>query len=91
MSQGSPSPPNSLASPIRGWWTQQPGLPQLWRSLIDFEAKAIVPGLLQTAEYERAIIKGVAPAIAEAELGNRVAARTLVQEYRPRDPSTVAA
>ncbi|MBV9162655.1 MAG: helix-turn-helix domain-containing protein, partial [Pseudonocardiales bacterium] len=24
----------------RGWWTRQPGLPQLWRSLIDFEAKA---------------------------------------------------
>ncbi len=23
----------------RGWWTRQPGLPQLWRSLIDFEAK----------------------------------------------------
>ncbi len=42
----------------RGWWTRQPGLPQLWRTLIDFEAKAtrvqnyealVVPGLLQTA------------------------------------------
>ncbi|MGQ0778974.1 MAG: helix-turn-helix domain-containing protein, partial [Pseudonocardiales bacterium] len=21
----------------RGWWTRQPGLPQLWRSLINFE------------------------------------------------------
>ncbi|MGH3722073.1 MAG: hypothetical protein ACRDRI_25165 [Pseudonocardiaceae bacterium] len=39
----------------RGWWTRQLGLPQLWRSLIDFEAKAarlqnyealFVPGLL---------------------------------------------
>jgi transcriptional regulator with XRE-family HTH domain len=43
----------------RGWWTRQPGLPQLWCSLIDFEAKTarvqkyealVVPGLLQTAE-----------------------------------------
>ncbi|MGH3777695.1 MAG: Scr1 family TA system antitoxin-like transcriptional regulator [Pseudonocardiaceae bacterium] len=69
----------------RGWWTRQPGLPQLWRSLIDFEAKAtrvqnyealVVPGLLQTAEYARAIIQGVAPTVSEAELDNLVAART---------------
>ncbi|MGH3753722.1 MAG: Scr1 family TA system antitoxin-like transcriptional regulator [Pseudonocardiaceae bacterium] len=68
----------------RGWWTRQPGLPQLWRSLIDFEAKAtriqnyegfVVPGLLQTAEYARAIIQGVAPTVSEAELDNLVAAR----------------
>ncbi|MGB8995287.1 MAG: Scr1 family TA system antitoxin-like transcriptional regulator, partial [Pseudonocardiaceae bacterium] len=68
----------------RGWWTRQPGLPQLWRSLIDFEAKAtrvqnyealFVPGLLQTAEYTRAIIQGVAPTVSEAELDNLVAAR----------------
>src|SRR5262249_16711603 len=68
----------------RGWWTRQPGLPQLWRSLIDFEAKAtriqnyealFVPGLLQTAEYTRAVIQGIAPAITQAELGNLVAAR----------------
>ena len=68
----------------RGWWTRQPGLPQLWRSLIDFEAKTtriqnyealFVPGLLQTAEYARAVIQGIAPAITESELGNLVAAR----------------
>jgi transcriptional regulator with XRE-family HTH domain len=68
----------------RGWWTRQPGLPQLWRSLIDFEAKTtriqnyealFVPGLLQTAEYTRAVIQGIAPAITQAELGNLVAAR----------------
>ncbi|MGH3751921.1 MAG: helix-turn-helix domain-containing protein [Pseudonocardiaceae bacterium] len=68
----------------RGWWTRQPGLPQLWRSLIDFEAKAsrihnyealVVPGLLQTAECARAIIQGIAPAITETELSNLVAAR----------------
>lgn len=77
----------------RGWWTRQPGLPQLWRSLIDFEAKAtriqnyealVVPGLLQTAEYTRAVIEGVAPAITEAELGNLVAARMARQAVLTR-------
>jgi len=68
----------------RGWWTRQPGLPQLWRSLITFEAQAIriqnyealvVPGLLQTAEYAQAIIQGIAPTVSAAELDNLVAAR----------------
>ncbi|HEU0089372.1 MAG TPA: helix-turn-helix transcriptional regulator [Pseudonocardiaceae bacterium] len=77
----------------RGWWTRQPGLPQLWRSLIDFEAKAtriqnyealFVPGLLQTAEYTRAIIAGVAPTVSEAELDNLVAARMARQAVLTR-------
>ncbi|MGH3826168.1 MAG: helix-turn-helix domain-containing protein [Pseudonocardiaceae bacterium] len=77
----------------RGWWTRQPGLPQLWRSLIDFEAKAtrvqnyealVVPGLLQTAEYARAIIQGIAPTITEAELDNLVAARMARQALLAR-------
>jgi transcriptional regulator with XRE-family HTH domain len=77
----------------RGWWTRQPGLPQLWRSLIDFEAKAtriqnyealVVPGLLQTAEYTRAIIQGVAPTVSEAELDNLVAARMARQTVLTR-------
>jgi transcriptional regulator with XRE-family HTH domain len=77
----------------RGWWTRQPGLPQLWRSLIDFEAKAtrvqnyealFVPGLLQTAEYTRAIIRGVAPTVSEAELDNLVAARMARQAVLTR-------
>jgi transcriptional regulator with XRE-family HTH domain len=77
----------------RGWWTRQPGLPQLWRSLIDFEAKAtrvqnyealFVPGLLQTAEYTRAIIQGVAPTVSEAELDNLVAARMARQAVLTR-------
>jgi transcriptional regulator with XRE-family HTH domain len=77
----------------RGWWTRQPGLPQLWRSLIDFEAKAtrvqnyealFVPGLLQTAEYARAIIQGVEPTISEAELDNLVAARMARQAVLTR-------
>lgn len=77
----------------RGWWTRQPGLPQLWRSLIDFEAKAtriqnyeamFVPGLLQTAEYTRAIIQGVAPTVSDAELDNLVAARMARQTVLTR-------
>ncbi|MEO7194769.1 MAG: helix-turn-helix transcriptional regulator [Pseudonocardiaceae bacterium] len=77
----------------RGWWTRQPGLPQLWRSLIDFEAKAtrvqnyealVVPGLLQTAEYTRAVIQGVAPTISDAELDNLVAARMARQALLTR-------
>jgi transcriptional regulator with XRE-family HTH domain len=77
----------------RGWWTRQPGLPQLWRSLIDFEAKAtrvqnyealVVPGLLQTAEYARSIIQGVAPTVSEAELDNLVAARMARQTVLTR-------
>ncbi|MGH2620974.1 MAG: helix-turn-helix domain-containing protein [Anaerolineales bacterium] len=77
----------------RGWWTRQPGLPQLWRSLIDFEAKAtrvqnyealMVPGLLQTAEYARALIQGVEPTVSEAELDNLVAARMARQAVLTR-------
>jgi len=77
----------------RGWWTRQPGLPQLWRSLIDFEAKAtrvqnyealVVPGLLQTAEYARALIQGIAPTISDAELDNLVAARMARQALLTR-------
>lgn len=85
----------------RGWWTRQPGLPQLWRSLIDFEARAtrlqnyealVVPGLLQTAEYARAVIAGVAPTVSEAELDNLVAARMARQTVltRSRAPQFVA-
>ncbi|MGH3564704.1 MAG: helix-turn-helix domain-containing protein [Pseudonocardia sp.] len=77
----------------RGWWTRQPGLPKLWRSLIDFEAKAtrvqnyealVVPGLLQTAEYSRAILQGVAPTISEAELDDLVASRMARQAVLTR-------
>ncbi len=77
----------------RGWWTRQPGLPQLWRSLIDFEAKAtrvqnyealVVPGLLQTAEYARAVIQGIAPTISDVELDNLVAARMARQAVLTR-------
>lgn len=85
----------------RGWWERQPGLPQLWRSLIDFESKAariqnfeplFIPGLLQTAEYSRAIIEGSDPTLSEAELDNLVATRMARQTVlsRSRSPQFLA-
>jgi transcriptional regulator with XRE-family HTH domain len=77
----------------RGWWERQPGLPKLWRTLIDFEAKAVriqnfeplvVPGLLQTAEYSRAIIHGINATLSESELDNLVASRMARQTVLTR-------
>ena len=68
----------------RGWWERQAGLPQLWRTLIDFENKAasilnyeyaIIPGLLQTAEYSEALIRATDSSLSVAELDNLVASR----------------
>jgi transcriptional regulator with XRE-family HTH domain len=68
----------------KGWWERQAGLPHLWRALIDFENKAtriqhygalIIPGLLQTAEYCEAVLRGTDGTLTDAELGNLVAAR----------------
>lgn len=77
----------------RGWWERQPGLPTLWRSLIDFENKAtriqnfaplIIPGLLQTAEYSREIIFGTDPTLSDVELDNLVASRMARQAVLTR-------
>ena len=78
----------------RGWWQRQgAGLPQLWRSLMDFEATAtriqnfeplVVPGLLQTAEYCRATIRGADATLSEAELDNLVASRMARQALLTR-------
>lgn len=69
----------------QGWWQSQgSGLPELWKSLIDFESRAtriqnyelaFVPGLLQTAEYTGAMLQGINRAITDAELDNLVASR----------------
>jgi transcriptional regulator with XRE-family HTH domain len=68
----------------KGWWERQAGLPQLWRALIDFENRAtriqtyhalMIPGLLQTAEYCEAILKGTDDTLTNAELGNLIASR----------------
>ncbi|MDQ3887191.1 MAG: helix-turn-helix domain-containing protein [Actinomycetota bacterium] len=78
----------------RGWWQRQgAGLPQLWRSLMDFEATAtriqnfeplVVPGLLQTAEYCRAVIRGGDATLSETELDNLVASRMARQALLTR-------
>ncbi len=78
----------------RGWWQRQgSGLPQLWRSLMDFEATAtriqnyeaqFVPGLLQTAEYCRAVMRGNDATLSEAELDNLVASRMARQALLTR-------
>lgn len=68
----------------KGWWQRQAGIPQLWRTLIDFESKAtriqnfenmFVPGMLQTAEYCRAVIQGVDKTLSEEEVDHLVATR----------------
>lgn len=68
-----------------GWWhAYGRGLPELWQTLIEFEQRAVritsyetlvVPGLLQTAEYARAVIAGTAGSLPAAELDARVVAR----------------
>jgi transcriptional regulator with XRE-family HTH domain len=78
----------------RGWWQRQgAGLPELWRSLMDFEATAtriqnfeplVVPGLLQTAEYSRATIRGADATLSETELDNLVASRMARQALLTR-------
>ncbi|MGH3622831.1 MAG: helix-turn-helix domain-containing protein [Sciscionella sp.] len=80
----------------RPGWLQQHGsrLPKQLRTLIDHEDKAVhigafqptvVPGLLQTAEYARALIHGNGNVPAE-EIDDRVAARLARQRLfsRPR-------
>lgn len=59
-------------------------LPGEYTAYISFEAEAravhnyeslFIPGLLQTEEYDRAMVKGVLPAVTQAEVDERVAAR----------------
>lgn len=82
-----------------GWWQSHGnGLPELWQTLIDFEQRAshiidyqpfMMPGLLQTAEYARAIILGTAGSLPDRELDGKVAARLGRQAIlgRPEPPT----
>ncbi len=70
-----------------GWWVSRFGtqLPQQWQALIDYERRAtalynyesiVLPGLLQTAAYARAVIDGTADAsLTSDELDAKVSAR----------------
>jgi len=77
----------------KGWWQRQAGLPQLWRTLIDFEAKAtriqnfetmVVPGLLQTADYCRELIRALDGSLDDQDLDQLVAARMARQSVLTR-------
>lgn len=69
----------------RGWWESQGlGLPERWQALVNYESRAVrvrnyealvVPGLLQTAEYAGAVLRGVDRTLTKAEVTNLVASR----------------
>jgi transcriptional regulator with XRE-family HTH domain len=76
------------------WFAQGSGLPELWKTLIDFERLAtriqnfeplFVPGLMQTADYCAAIIRGSEEAITNAELDKLVAGRMARQMILRRE------
>jgi transcriptional regulator with XRE-family HTH domain len=78
-----------------GWWTKYDdlkistyiGMEQAATAITSF-GMYYVPGLLQTEDYARAIIKGIAPKIEEDVLGQRVEARMMRQKrlQEPRPP-----
>ncbi len=77
----------------KGWWERQAGLPQLWRALIDFENKStriqtyhplMIPGMLQTAEYCEAMLRGTDDTMSDAEVDNLVASRMARQTVLTR-------
>ena len=78
-----------------GWWTKYDDLKIAPYIGMEQAATAItafgmyyVPALLQTEDYARAIIKGIAPKIEEAILGQRVEARMMRQKLlsQPKPP-----
>lgn len=81
-----------------GWWhSYDDVLPGWMRTFVGLEEAAslirgyephCVPGLLQTADYARAVIRAGFPTAGEEEVGRRVALRLARQEIldRPRPP-----
>jgi hypothetical protein len=86
-----------LASGSRGrdWWHQfSDVIPRQFSTYLGFEAVAasihtyelaVVPGLLQTAEYARALVDAVGDAISEKEADRRVEARMYRQQILTGD------
>ena len=78
-----------------GWWTKYDdlkiapliGMEQAATAITNF-GMYYVPALLQTEDYARAIIKGIAPKIEEDILGQRVEARMMRQKllFQPKPP-----
>ena len=88
-----------LAAPSRerGWWLSFGGeLPEDWRPLLGLESGLIglrdfqnqlVNGLLQTADYARALAMSINPGVlSPAELERRVALRMARQQILGKDP-----
>lgn len=79
----------------RGWWlTYRRDLPEDFHPLLSLEVAAtgmrqfetlLVPGLLQTADYARAVISGITPGLSSDEVDRRVAARLARQQILSRD------
>ncbi|MBB5955059.1 transcriptional regulator with XRE-family HTH domain [Saccharothrix tamanrassetensis] len=68
----------------RNWHAIHGKLPNNWKNLIDFEGQAealynyeplVIPGLAQTADYARAVIKGTDGRLSDGEVDGLVAAR----------------
>jgi len=80
----------------RGWWRRYTDvLPEWLEPYIGFEGEAseikwfetqLVPGLLQTENYARAIIRASMPNVADAEVERRVALRMERQRHRETLP-----
>ncbi|ACU40117.1 helix-turn-helix domain-containing protein [Actinosynnema mirum] len=82
----------------RGWAVDiRKSLPEDFHAFLDWEVALVasrqfstllVPGLLQTAEYARALISGINPGLAQDEVERRVAARITRQQVltRPTPP-----
>jgi len=82
----------------RGWWQSYSGVvvPRLYANLIGLEAEAatirsyepeLIPGLLQTADYARAVIRSGRPSDTTGEIERRVEVRLERQEVLMRtDP-----
>lgn len=77
-----------------GWWRKYSDLPNRYLRLIELEAVAtsfrwfepmVVPGLLQTEDYARAVIRATKPAVGEDEVERRARVRMTRQELLTRD------
>lgn len=85
----------AAAAHERGYWHAiRKDVPHDFHGVLDIEAALVatrqfetmlVPGLLQTAEYTRALINGVSPGLGPDVVGRRVMARMARQQVLTRD------
>ncbi|WP_431726945.1 helix-turn-helix domain-containing protein [Verrucosispora sp. TAA-831] len=82
----------------RGWWHDFPSINRPYQTLIGFEAVAstirnyepfIVPGLLQTEEYTRALLQRGPARLSEETISERITVRTQRQTILDRDDPPV--